>query len=98
MTFSSTIGRLRLVGLLEGISYLVLLFLAMPLKYFMDIPEAVSIVGAAHGALFVAYVLAIAHVQIAHRWSLWHSIKAFIAAFIPFATFILDKEWKKEQK
>jgi integral membrane protein len=53
---SRLLKRFRLVATLEGISFLVLLFVAMPLKYFAGMPKAVSVVGMAHGLLFVAYM------------------------------------------
>jgi hypothetical protein len=52
------VNRLRVIGIYEGISYLVLLFIAMPLKYFADLPKAVTYVGWAHGLLFVMFILA----------------------------------------
>ncbi|WP_028610923.1 DUF3817 domain-containing protein [Paenibacillus harenae] len=86
------IGRLRFVGLLEGLSFLLLLLIAMPLKYWADIPEAVMITGSLHGLLFVLYMLAGLHVWIVHRWSIGKAALAFIAAFIPFGPFILDRK------
>jgi integral membrane protein len=55
--WKSSIGLLRGIGIIEGISYLVLLFIAMPLKYFADLPIFVQIFGMAHGILFVLFVL-----------------------------------------
>ncbi|MEP7128906.1 MAG: DUF3817 domain-containing protein, partial [Chitinophagales bacterium] len=64
LNFSNTsIGRLRLAGITEGISFLVLLFIAMPLKYFADIPEAVKYTGWLHGLLFILYLVALANVK-----------------------------------
>ncbi len=97
MMLKSSIGRLRLLSIVEGISYLLLLFIAMPLKYLADIPEAVSIVGAAHGALFVLYILAAVHVKFEHRKTILWGIYAFILSIIPFGTFYLDKQLKNEQ-
>ncbi len=84
---------LRLLALLEGISYLVLLGIAMPLKYYYDKPDAVKIVGMAHGVLFVLYCinLLIVHVQL--KWNMGKTIGAFIASLIPFGTFYADKKW-----
>ena len=90
--FKSAIGRLRIVGFYEGISFLVLLLIAMPLKYWADIPQAVTVVGGLHGLLFVLYMLALLHVWIAQRWSIFKVAAAFIAAFLPFGTFVLDKK------
>lgn len=91
----SVVGRLRLIGNIEGISYLVLLFIAMPLKYWADLPQAVSLVGAAHGFLFVLFLLALAHAAIAKRFSILLVIGAFVSAFIPFGTFLLDKRLQR---
>jgi hypothetical protein len=51
------LGRLRIIGFVEGLSFLILLGIAMPLKYFFGLPETVRVVGMAHGLLFVLYVL-----------------------------------------
>ena len=92
----TTLGRFRLVGVLEGISYLVLLGIAMPLKYLADKPEAVKYVGWAHGVLFVAFCLLLVRVWIKYKWSFLKTTAAFIASLLPFGTFILDKKLRKE--
>ncbi|GIO04135.1 DUF3817 domain-containing protein [Brevibacillus reuszeri] len=94
---NTPLGRFRVIGILEGISYLVLLGIAMPLKYFLDVPAAVKIVGALHGLLFVLYILALAHVTLKNRWSIIRVIGAFIASLLPFGNFVLDARLKKEQ-
>ena len=94
---ATPLGRLRLVGMLEGISFLVLLGIAMPLKYLAGQPKAVSIVGAAHGALFVLYVIAVAHVMIARRWSFDRAMVAVLAAVMPFGPFLLDRSLRREE-
>lgn len=99
MKFSnSPIGRLRLVGFWEGISYLLLLGIAMPLKYMMDMPEAVKIIGWIHGALFIAYIVALLNVMAKRKWPLLRSFIAFIASLLPFGTFIFDKSLQKEEQ
>ena len=92
----TTLGRFRLVGVLEGISYLVLLGIAMPLKYLADKPDAVKYVGWAHGVLFVAFCLLLVRVWIKYKWSFMKTTAAFIASLLPFGTFILDKKLRKE--
>jgi integral membrane protein len=89
---STTLKRLRLIAILEGISYLVLLFIAMPLKYFWGLPEMVKKIGMVHGWLFVLYVLllALAHYQMKWPWS--KTILGFILSFIPFGTFYAEKK------
>ncbi|MBD1379726.1 DUF3817 domain-containing protein [Metabacillus arenae] len=91
----TAIGRLRVIGILEGISYLVLLGIAMPLKHFMDIPMAVTIAGGLHGGLFVLFVLSTAEVKFRHKWSFLWAIGAVIASVIPFGTFVLDRQLKE---
>ncbi|MBM7647410.1 integral membrane protein [Bacillus ectoiniformans] len=86
------IGKLRFMGYFEGISLLILLFIAMPLKYGLDIPEAVRIVGSIHGALFVTYCVIIAYVQLKVRWNIIWSVIAVAVAFIPFGNFIYDRK------
>ena len=92
----TTLGQFRLIAVLEGISFLVLLLIAMPLKYMAGIPEAVSVVGALHGVLFVMYALWLAVVKFKYRWSFVKAGIASIASFIPFGTFVLDRKLKQE--
>ena len=86
---------LRVMGIADGISLLVLLLIAMPLKYFAGLPVVVTIVGSLHGAIFVTYVIAIAIVQLRIRWHIIYSLIAGVVAFIPFGNFIFDKYIKK---
>lgn len=98
MNFSSRpIGRLRLAGFVEGLSYLVLLFVAMPLKYFANLPLAVKYVGWVHGLLFILYVLALLKVMQAHKWNITKTFVAFVMSLIPFGTFAYDKVLKREE-
>lgn len=90
--FKTVIGRLRIVAFLEGISFLVLLAIAMPLKYLASNPEPVRIVGMLHGVLFVAYVLLLIHCVVEYSWSFSKAVKAFVASLIPFGTFYADKK------
>ncbi|KPC71055.1 membrane protein [Thermoactinomyces vulgaris] len=89
------LGRLRVIGFLEGMSYLILLFIAMPMKYLADYAMAVTITGGLHGLLFVLFIAAVGHVAIVNRWSLKQIIGALIASVIPFGTFVLDKRLKE---
>ena len=95
-TQSTTMGKFRFIAVLEGISYLVLLFIAMPLKYFAGLPDAVKYVGWAHGVLFVIFGIALLMVWIQYKWSFGKTTMAFVASLLPFATFVLDKKLKKE--
>lgn len=93
---TKSVNRLRVTGIYEGISYLVLLFIAMPLKYFAGLPKAVTYVGWAHGVLFVLFMALLAYVWINDRWKFKKVFFAFVAALVPFGTFYLDKKLKKE--
>jgi len=86
-----------MIALAEGSSFLTLLFIAMPMKYFMGIPEVVRVVGAIHGGLFTLYVALLAVVHFRHRWSFLFSLYAFVASIIPFGTFILDKHLRQKE-
>ncbi|HEY3386908.1 MAG TPA: DUF3817 domain-containing protein [Saprospiraceae bacterium] len=86
----------RKIAKFEGISYLVLLFIAMPLKYFANLPMAVSIVGSIHGLLFILFVVWMYIIYNTYNTNIKWMIKAFLASIIPFGTFVMDKEWKAE--
>lgn len=88
--------RFRLIGLVEGTSFLILLLIAMPLKYIWHMPLMVKYVGWAHGVLFVAYLFALLYAAVVYRWSLIRVIIAGFAALLPFGPFVLDpriKNW-----
>ena len=85
------IGRVRLAGLLEGVSFLVLLGVAMPLKYLAGMPLAVRVVGLAHGLLFILYVALIAVLWSRRQWSPARAAHALVLGLLPFGTFVLDR-------
>lgn len=90
------VGRLRAIALVEGVSYLVLLGVAMPLKYLAGSPEAVKAVGWAHGVLFVLFLISLAEVAFKRRWRLVRVFVAFVAALVPFGTFALDARLRRD--
>lgn len=92
------IGRLRVIAFIEGLSFLVLLCVAMPLKYFAGLPAAVKTVGWIHGLLFVLYLIAVAEVTINRRWSFAQIFSAIVASLIPFGTFALDARLRREEQ
>lgn len=79
------------LGRLEGVSFLVLLFLAMPLKYLGDMPTPTKIVGWAHGVLFIAYGLAALHVARTEGWTFGRLTLAGVAALLPFGPFVFER-------
>jgi len=91
------ISVLRVVGILEGISFLVLLGIAMPLKYLANLPHTVAVVGGIHGGLFVIYVALALLSTLAFRWPLWRLGQAIIASLVPAGTFWFDRKLKQLQ-
>ncbi len=92
----AALRQFRLVALAEGVSFLVLLFIAMPMKYLLDLPLAVRVVGSVHGVLFVAFVLALVRVSFVRRWAVPRSLLAFVSSIVPFGTFVFDRSLARE--
>jgi integral membrane protein len=92
----SVLHRLRIVAFLEGVSFLILLFIAMPLKYLGGQPLAVRIVGLLHGLLFLAFLAALYRAARVRHWSLRRSGLALLASLLPFGTFVLDRSLRRE--
>lgn len=93
----SQIRIFRMTALAEGCSFLILLCIAMPMKYFMGMPEVVKVVGSIHGGLFLLYVGLLAVIHVRHQWSFMFSFYAFVASIIPFGTFVLDKHLREKE-
>lgn len=93
----SALKRFRQIAVLEGISYLLLLFIAMPLKYFADMPLAVKYTGWVHGLLFVLYAGMLIQVWQQYNWKFGKAVLVFVASLLPFAPFYVDKKLKEEQ-
>ena len=92
------IGRLRVIAFIEGISFLLLLGVAMPLKYFAGMPAAVKTAGWIHGVLFVLYLFSVAEVTIRRRLSFALASGALLASLVPFGTFALDARLRREER
>lgn len=90
--FSTNIGRLRIIGFLEGISLLVLIFIAVPLKYIGHDPSVVKTMGPIHGALFLLFIVNAVSVGVAQKWQLKTTSKVLLACIIPFGTFYIDRK------
>ncbi len=98
MFSNTTIGRLRMAGISEGISFIVLLFIAMPLKYYAGNLVVMWYTGWVHGLLFMLYILALISAKISLGWNFKKTVIAFLASLLPFGTFILDSSLRKEER
>jgi integral membrane protein len=87
-----------MIGIVEGVSFLILLGIAMPLKHFADLPEAVRIVGWLHGLLFIGFVVALILARDAMRWSFRWTGLVLLAALLPFGPFAIDRRLRKEDE
>src|SRR5687767_10841497 len=86
---------LRVTALAEAVSFLVLLGVAMPLKYFAGQPGTVKVVGWAHGLLFVVFCVALLRAVVVARWPLGRSAVIFVAALLPFGPFVVDRRMRE---
>ena len=93
---TSPIRRLRTIGMFEGLSFLILLAVAMPLKYFAGIPEAVKYVGWVHGMLFIAVCAAVFDAKRGAQWTMRQAGGVVVAALLPFGPFVIDGWLQKE--
>lgn len=88
--------QFRWVAFLEGLSFVLLLFVAMPLKYWAGLPMAVRIVGSLHGLLFVVFIAALFRAALERGWPPKRWGLAFLSSLIPFGTFAFDRSLKRE--
>lgn len=92
------LNRFRIISITEGISMLVLVFIAMPLKYIFDLPDMVTYVGWIHGVLFVTYILVMFPTSRKLRWHFRIALYGLIAAVLPFGPFLFDRKLRKQEK
>ena len=85
----------RIISLLEGLSYLLLLFIAVPLKYFYGDEFLVKILGMPHGILFILYIFFSVILKNKMNWNIKQTIEIMIASIIPFGTFYIDYKYLK---
>jgi len=90
--FKSGIGRLRVIAFLEGCSLLLLVFVAMPIKYLLNVPEATQAIGLIHGILFIAFVATTLVISIHHKWNFGRLCMVMASSVLPFGTFYVDRK------
>lgn len=89
---NSHTGRLRVIAFLEGWSLLILLFIAMPAKYILGVPEATQAIGLIHGILFVLFVFATITLSILQKWNFGTVLIVMASSVFPFGTFYIDRK------
>jgi integral membrane protein len=96
--FNSPIGRLRLTGLLEGVSLILLMAIGMPMKYVWGNPIWVEIIGPIHGVLFILFVILTLSTSAQYKWKFFPvTAMLLLASFIPFGTFYTDRTILKKR-
>lgn len=85
-------GRLRVIAFLEGCSLLLLVFIAMPIKYLLKIPEATQAIGLIHGILFVLFIVATIAISILQKWNMSRVLMVMASSVLPFGTFYIDRK------
>lgn len=88
----SPLGRFRILAFMEGVSFLAILFITMPLKYLYDMPTPNLVIGMAHGVLFMMYIGAVLYLRNKLDWKPKLTLQALAASVIPFGTFYMDRK------
>ena len=96
--FKTSLGRLRVIGWGEGLSFLLLLGIAMPLKYWFGQPGYVRVVGMAHGALFLLYVAAAWQAAMIQEWAWRRTALVFLASLLPAGPFVVEAKLLRGEK
>ena len=86
----------KYLALAEGVSALLLLFFAMPMKYIFDTPVYVKNIGMAHGILFVAYIITATLLKFSQKWEIRKYVEICLASIPPFGTFYIEKKYLKD--
>jgi integral membrane protein len=95
--FMTELGRFRIVSLLEGVSYILLVGIAVPLKYLAGDPSLVKILGRVHGGLFVLFLFVLARAAMGIPWGWRRVAVAFVASIVPFGAFWLERTLRREE-
>lgn len=85
-------------GRLEGLSFLALLLIGMPLKYYGGMPMSVKIIGPVHGMLFVAYIAMALFISSRDDWQVKKLFLAIVAAIIPLGTFWFERNYLRDER
>jgi len=91
----SLLNIFRIIAFLEGVSYILLLFVAVPIKYLMDDPQYVKMLGMPHGILFMLYVVLAFMIRSDFKWNAKQFSIVLLASIIPFGTFYIERKYLK---
>ena len=91
----SFLNIFRITAFLEGVSYILLLFIATPIKYLLNDPQYVKLLGMPHGLLFIGYIILAFMLKAEWRWDNKQFSVILLAAIIPFGTFYIDRKYLK---
>jgi len=91
----SALKRFRIISAIEGISYLLLVFIAMPIKYIGGDPYPVKIFGMTHGVLFILFMISLFEAKSKAKLDTGYIFQIFVLSLIPFGAFFIEKSVKK---
>lgn len=89
----NSINIFRVTSILEGLSYILLLFVAVPMKYMAGEAGLVKSLGMPHGILFVLYVFLALFIRTKMKWSFVTTLMVLVASLLPFGTFYIDRKY-----
>ncbi|WP_072681910.1 DUF3817 domain-containing protein [Arcobacter sp. LA11] len=94
---NSALKRFRSISAIEGLSYLILVFIAMPIKYLGNDPYYVKVFGMAHGVLFILFMISLFEAKIKESWDTGFMFQLFVLSLIPFGAFIIENRVKPKE-
>lgn len=94
----SFLNIFRITALLEGVSYILLLFIATPVKYLLNDPQYVKLLGMPHGLLFIGYLIMAFMLKSELNWNNKQFTAVLVASILPFGTFYIDRKYLKPLK
>lgn len=92
--FTNALNRFRLISATEGLSFLLLIFIAMPIKYIGGNPYPVKVFGMIHGILFIIFMLSLFNTKIKESWNTGFMFQLFVLSLIPFGAFLIERRVK----
>ncbi|QKF81642.1 DUF3817 domain-containing protein [Halarcobacter ebronensis] len=95
--FNDSVNRFRIISAIEGISFLLLIFIAMPIKYIGENPYPVKIFGMVHGILFIFFMLSLFQTKINKNWNKGFMFQLFVFSLLPFGALLIEKRVKAQR-